>query len=395
VMGRACLLLLRMMIANYVARRCQSFKPSHHHPIRQNHQPGPGLGLALSRPKRFLARRSTDEKVVLDWESFEFGTYPKWDRRFNGAIALADGLSVTAKETALKELHHKESDEDMVFANNLNAIQAAWQRLDLTAVEQGIAVLLPYVRPDRVERIEQVLRQRTVHTRFLFENPANPSNVWACLRTIEAFGILHVDVVVDTSKYTDSQSTLMQKRGMRTAMGSARWLYLTQYDSTESAVRALQPTHRIVASDLSPESKDIREIEWNSGSRNNNDNGNDNNYDIGDDRPICIVMGNEEDGISDEMRAAADEQFILPMVGFAESFNLSVATAITLAHLSAASSSGPDGRNQKGPLRPGDLPDQEMRRLLLQGLFHSVAQKRVAAGLLRQAGLDLPYHRIS
>jgi hypothetical protein len=51
-------------------------------------------------------------------------------------------------------------------------------------------------------------------------------------------------------------------------------------------------------------------------------------------------MGNEEDGISHAMRAAADERFVLPMVGLAESFNLSVATAIiTLAHLSAASSS--------------------------------------------------------
>ena len=48
-------------------------------------------------------------------------------------------------------------------------------------------------------------------------------------------------------------------------------------------------------------------------------------------------MGNEERGISDEMRSLADETFYLPMCGFAESFNLSVATAITLAYMKAAS----------------------------------------------------------
>lgn len=43
-------------------------------------------------------------------------------------------------------------------------------------------------------------------------------------------------------------------------------------------------------------------------------------------------MGNEDRGISDEIRELADETFYLPMCGFAESFNLSVATAIVLAY---------------------------------------------------------------
>ena len=51
-----------------------------------------------------------------------------------------------------------------------------------------------------------------------------------------------------------------------------------------------------------------------------------------DQRPICIVMGNEDRGISDEMRELADETFYLS--GIAESFNLSVATSITLAYMS-------------------------------------------------------------
>ena len=110
------------------------------------------------------------------------------------------------------------------------------------------------------------------------------------------------------------------------------------------------------------------------------------NDDDNDDRPLCIVMGNELRGISDTMRDMVDATFTLPMVGFAESFNLSVATAITLAHLSAAS--GHDDKS--GPLRPGDLEEDEFNALLLRGMVHSISQKRVTQALLKKEGIVLP-----
>lgn len=67
-----------------------------------------------------------------------------------------------------------------------------------------------------------VLSQRTKNCKFLFENPNNPSNVWACLRTIDSFGIQDVDVVIASGMYQGKQA-LSTKRGMRTAMGSAQW----------------------------------------------------------------------------------------------------------------------------------------------------------------------------
>ena len=103
----------------------------------------------------------------------------------------------------------------------------------------------------------------------------------------------------------------------------------------------IQLIFKIYASDLNPNSKDVREIDW----------------DVG---PICVVMGNEERGISEEMRSLADETFTLPMCGFAESFNLSVATSITLAHMSAQSING------EGPLHPGDLTEHELNCLYLK-----------------------------
>jgi tRNA G18 (ribose-2'-O)-methylase SpoU len=229
----------------------------------------------------------------------------------------------------------------------------------------------------------------TCHLIFVFLariDPSNPSNVWACLRTIEAFGIQNVHVIIQSDAYR-GKAALSQKRGLRTAVGSAQWLTLRTHASATAAlhaIRATEPDCRFYAADLHPTAVDIRTIAWDS------TNENETSENDSTDRPICIVMGNEESGISDEMRRQMNVLFTLPMVGFAESFNLSVATAITLAHLSAASTATGPGPTHTGPLRPGDLTQHERQCLLLKGLLNSLPQKRMAQAMLRQAGIDLP-----
>jgi hypothetical protein len=85
-------------------------------------------------------------------------------------------------------------------------------------------------------------------------------------------------------------------------------------------------------------------------------------------------MGSEKTGISDAMRAQADDLFHLPMKGFAESFNLAAASAITCAYLDAM-----------GVLVPC-LPHSLKRRILLTWLARSVDG---SMPLLRKAGLDV------
>jgi tRNA C32,U32 (ribose-2'-O)-methylase TrmJ len=137
-------------------------------------------------------------------------------------------------------------------------------------------------------------------------------------------------------------------------------LSLRNHPTTADAIKEIKEHgYKIYASDLNPNSKDVRDINW-------------------DDGPYCIVMGNEDKGISEEMRNLADETFTLPMCGFAESFNLSVATSITLAHMSAKSQNG------NGPLKPGDMSEHEFDCLYLKGLLHSLPQRRTGQAILRQ-----------
>jgi len=47
-------------------------------------------------------------------------------------------------------------------------------------------------------------------------------------------------------------------------------------------------------------------------------------------RPTALVFGNEHSGVSDEIIAMADGNFIIPQVGMIRSLNISVACAVSL-----------------------------------------------------------------
>ncbi|MEM9934495.1 MAG: TrmH family RNA methyltransferase, partial [Bacteroidota bacterium] len=51
------------------------------------------------------------------------------------------------------------------------------------------------------------------------------------------------------------------------------------------------------------------------------------------DKPIALFFGGERDGLSSTILEQADAQLCIPMVGFTESFNISVSAAITLYEL--------------------------------------------------------------
>ncbi len=359
------------------------------------------------------------------------------DRRFDEADARLSPSNATGIPDSVLNAIPSDSvtyrsylkwEADVDEATSANSIRSQLDLLSLSPdnVHRAIRVLSPYLRPRRLERIDEVLGARTRHARFLFENPSNPSNVYACLRTLDSFGVQYADVVVRSDAYA-GRAALNQKRGMRTAMGSASWMTVRQFGSSDEAVRTLREEEGclVYASDLNPNARDVRDLTWDvdfdgggggggGGGGDDGGGGEGGGAAKGGHRPICIVMGNEERGISDEMRELADQTFYLPMCGFAESFNLSVATAITLAYMKAASGrvgadgaivgdsgtgndvaagmgpNGGDGGIGFGPLRPGDLDPHELQCLKLRGVLNSLAQKRLGKILLDREGIILP-----
>ena len=73
---------------------------------------------------------------------------------------------------------------------------------------------------------------------------------------------------------------------------------------------------------------------------------------------LAIVLGNERDGIAEELDAACNRRVRVPMRGFIDSLNVSVTAAILLERATRA--------------RAGDLTEAQRRRLDARGLYFSV-----------------------
>ena len=161
--------------------------------------------------------------------------------------------------------------------------------------------------PRRLRRAEAVLRRRTSRLALVLERPWDDHNVQAVLRTAESFGVQHIWMV----KHPDGTRRVSKS----VTKGSHHWLSQHKFETISDCIESLQQSgYAIWATDLSSQATELSSGE--------------------DLRPfpekVAIVVGREADGVSPEMLAAADRRLYLPMQGFTESFNLSVATALVL-----------------------------------------------------------------
>jgi tRNA (guanosine-2'-O-)-methyltransferase len=195
--------------------------------------------------------------------------------------------------------------------------------------ERVIEVLEPLSEERRRARILEVTRARVGSVSVLMDMPNDPRNAAAVVRSADAFGVPEVHVVLREEAFLV---------GHRVAQGTERWVDVVSHRAPNDAVQALKARDfRLVATHpkgaLVPE--DLRTIDR-----------------------LCLVLGNEHDGISEALAAAADDSVRIPMRGYVESLNLSVAAAVLLSHALTG--------------RPGDLSPDEERRWYAVGLLRSV-----------------------
>lgn len=161
--------------------------------------------------------------------------------------------------------------------------------------------------PRRLRRAEAVLRRRTARLVLVVERAWDDHNVQAVLRTAESFGVQHVWVV----KHPEGRRRVSKS----VTKGSHHWLTQHLFETVEECLEALRAGgYAIWATDLSSGAMELSAS--------------------AELQPfpdkVALVVGRESDGVSAQMLAAADRRLYLPMQGFTESFNLSVATALVL-----------------------------------------------------------------
>lgn len=156
----------------------------------------------------------------------------------------------------------------------------------------------------RKERIDRVLEGRTGEVAVVLEGIYDRGNISAVMRTAEAFGFVNFHVIETQERF---------KEANRVTQGADKWVEVQRWKSTREAAQSLkQKGFKICVTSLEA-SRPLQEIDFSV--------------------PVAFVLGNEKDGVSPEMKDLADEKVIIPMTGFVQSFNISVAGALGLFHI--------------------------------------------------------------
>ena len=158
--------------------------------------------------------------------------------------------------------------------------------------------------PERTERLSTVLEKRQPDLTVVLENVFDPHNISAVMRTCDAVGVQEIFVL--TNKVPRHK-----KWGRRSSSSAEKWLTVHQFEDPVACFQEVRRRYKkIYTTHLADDSVELFELNFTD--------------------PIALVFGNEHSGVSEDILAMADGNFIIPQVGIIRSLNISVACAVTL-----------------------------------------------------------------
>ena len=167
------------------------------------------------------------------------------------------------------------------------------QKLSDTETPQGIFAVC-----EMTENNERIFGEKLV----ALDNVQDPSNVGAIIRTAEALGIGGIIAYNCCDIYNP--------KTLRASMGSVlrEKIYIT--DNLEKTLSELGGEYKIYSTVPDRNAKKITEVDFFS--------------------PSICVIGNEANGVEDNIKAVSDKLITIPMLGNAESLNASAAASIIM-----------------------------------------------------------------
>lgn len=162
-----------------------------------------------------------------------------------------------------------------------------------------------FITEERKQRFLEIISQRTNHFTVAMEDVFQMHNTSAVVRTCEVFGVQQAHSI---------EGRYGKRLDEKIAMGAQKWVDVFRYDDTQKCIDTLREKgYQIVAT--TPH-KDAYLL---------------NDFDIS--KKSAFFFGTEKEGLSEKVLAQADTYLKIPMVGFTESLNISVAVAIVLQQL--------------------------------------------------------------
>jgi len=151
-----------------------------------------------------------------------------------------------------------------------------------------------------------VLQRRLARLTIVLDNVYDPHNLSAVLRSCDAFGVQDVHVIESVERFVINRAV---------TQGADKWLSIHRWPSFAVCRTYLRRRgFRLYTTALTAAAMPV--------------------YNLSMTDRIAVIFGNEHRGVTPTTAAACDGTFIIPMTGFVQSLNVSVAAAVTLATLS-------------------------------------------------------------
>lgn len=199
----------------------------------------------------------------------------------------------------------------MSKSNRRKDISKKLAKLTEAQRKELLAYMDSFMEEPRRERLNSVLDNRTTHFCVAMEDLFYERNSGAIIRTADGYGIQNVHVIEPKESFKSKVTNIISK-------GAEKWVTKTQHDDISHGAKMCidelrSQGYQIVATSPHKDGHTIHD------------------FDIS--KKSAFFLGAEKTGISDVVMEEADDYISMPIYGFTESYNVSVANAILLHEL--------------------------------------------------------------
>ena len=181
------------------------------------------------------------------------------------------------------------------------------EKLAGTVHHQGVVAMIDF---PELTQIDTDIIQSWIENKedaVLLDHIGNANNFGAIVRSAVFFGIKNIIIPMDEGQ------TFITTSSYRVAEGGMEYVNIYTVANPEKLLCALKGKMCKVGTSLKAK-KDVSQIRKSAG-----------------DKPVLIILGNEEKGISREVEKLCDELVIIPFSGMAEGFNEPLVESLNVA----------------------------------------------------------------
>ena len=157
--------------------------------------------------------------------------------------------------------------------------------------------------PQRIERIKRLLSLRQPDLRVVLEGVTIAHNASAVIRTCDAAGVLHLDLVSPNPELLGVNKAISTR--------AEKWVDIHMHRSIGDCLLPLKEKgFKVAVTHLDEGAVPFAELDYT--------------------QPLAVVFGSEAEGVSAETLGFADIRVQIPMLGMVQSLNLSVSVGVIL-----------------------------------------------------------------